>query len=55
MDWHQIAKGLKHLIVTVASPRNTVQEIELPGQSFKPFRCFRQRRVRRRACETLHP
>jgi hypothetical protein len=28
MDWHQIAKGLKHLIVTAASPRNTVQEID---------------------------
>ena len=28
MDWHGIAKGLKHLIVTVASPRNTVQEID---------------------------
>ena len=40
MDWHGIAKGLKHLIVTVASPRNTVQEIDSPGQSFKPFRCF---------------
>ena len=30
MDWHHIAKGLKHLIVTVASPRNIVQEGSTP-------------------------
>ena len=29
MDWRQIAKGLKRVIVAAASPRRAVQEIEV--------------------------